>query len=376
MENAAELFVPTAPSLTDRECELLNRAREIADTLLEPNAEKVDESNEFPWANIEALGAAGLAGVTTPEKWGGAGATGTFQREFTEILAAACGTTYFIFTQHLGSCGQIANSGNAVLQELLPDMAAGQHYVGVGFGHLRRPEPMLIAEPIEGGWLLTGTAPYVTGWPMLSAIIFGATLPDGRHIYLYAPALLGDTLHVSEPLPLCAMNASATVEVYVNDLYVPEEHFIRYSSREEMAKGDTNGIAAAVGPPLGCAVGSLKNLRQTAQKRAHLTYIAEVADKLEAEIIACRTECRRWAEGPKDIPEYKPNALKARAWAIELSVRAAQMAVTAASGGANSLHHPAQRRFREAMFYGLIQQTGDIMAVTLARLARSPEDYA
>jgi hypothetical protein len=46
------------------------------------------------------------------------------------------------------------------------------------------------------------------------------------------------------------------------------------------------------------------------------------------------------------------------------------MTVTASSGAANGLDHPAQRRFREAMFYTLTAQTSDIMAATLARVRR------
>ena len=371
MENAAELQSSDTPALTDNDNALWAAAQEIADTQLEPNAEKLDQGQLPLRYNLDALAAAGLVGVTTPAEWGGAGASGAFQREFTEILTAACGTTWFTVTQHLGSCGQIASSVNPSLRErFLRDMAAGRHYVGVGFGHLRRPQPMLRAEPVPGGWRLTGVAPWVTGWPLLSGVIYGATLPDERHLYVYAAAQESDALRSSPPLPLCAMNASATTEVELNNLFVPEEDFVRYSSREEMAKGDEAGIAGVVHPPLGCARGSLKLLRQLAAKRKNLSAIEDAANALENEIAACRAEARRWAESPKNIPEYKPGALNARAWSIELAVRAAHMTVAAASGGANSLDHPAQRRFREAMFYTLTAQTSDIMGATLERLSR------
>jgi alkylation response protein AidB-like acyl-CoA dehydrogenase len=163
----------------------------------------------------------------------------------------------------LGSCSQIAGSENPSLRErYLRDMAAGRHYVGVGFGHLRRPEPMLRAEPVSdrgGGWILNGVAPWVTGWPFLSGVIYGATLPDNRHLYVYIAAEESDTQISSPPLPLCAMNGSATTEVRLNQRFVPETDFVRYSTREAMAKGDEGGIAGAVHPPLGCARGSLNS---------------------------------------------------------------------------------------------------------------------
>ncbi len=348
---------------------------EIADTVLEPRAEAVDQSGQPPAENLRALANVGLVGVTTPLEWGGQACSGTFQREYTEIVAAACGTTWFVLTQHLGACSMLAGSSNPALREqYLRSMAAGNHYVGVGFGHLRRPDPMLRATPTKGGWILNGVAPWVTGWPLLKGVVYGAVLPDTedgdqKHVYVYVEATESATQHSTPPLPLCAMNSSATTEVYLEDHFMPEEQFVKYSSRAEMMRGDENGIA---GPPahiLGCARGSLKQLRAIAAKRPALTAIADAADSLASEIDTCRAECLRWASvTDKKDPEYKPNALKARAWAIEIGVRAAHAALTASGGAANSLDHPAQRRFREAMFYTLTAQTADIMGATLQRL--------
>jgi alkylation response protein AidB-like acyl-CoA dehydrogenase len=366
---------PGLGGLSDDECELLARAQHVADTVLGPRAEETDRSSDPPADNLRRLAEAGLLGVTTPREWGGSGCSGTFMRAFTERLTAACGTTWFTLTQHLGACGMLAGSENPSPRErFLRDMAAGRHLVGVGFGHLRRPQPMLRAEPVSsGGWRLTGVSPWVTGWPILDGVVYGATLPDERHLYVYVPAEESDALRSSPPLPLCAMNGSATTEVRFESHFVPGENFVKYSSRDEMARGDTHGIAGAVSPPLGCARGSVKSLRATAEKR-RLGFLREAADALDAEINACRAEAFRWADGPKDTPDYKPGALKARAWAIELAVRAAHAAVASASGAANSLDHPAQRRFREAMFYTLIAQTGDVMAATVARLTAQKTD--
>lgn len=370
MESSSELQGDGgSDALPADEQELLDRLRQIADTLLEPRAEVVDQSAEPPIENLRALAQAGLVSVTTPRTFGGLGCSGAFMREYTEILTAACGTTWFVLTQHLGTCGMFAASANPSLRErFVADMAQGRHWVGVAFGHLRRPQPMLRAEEVSGGgYCLNGVAPWVTGWPLLAGVVYGATLPDDRHVYLYAPAEESDAMRPSPPLPLCAMNASATTEVRLTNLFVPEENFVKFSSREEMARGDTQGIAGAVSPPLGCARGSLRLLRSLSEKRP-IPAITEAADALEAEIAACRADARRWSEGPKDTPEYKPGALRARAWAITLAVRAAHMAVAASSGGANSLDHPAQRRFREAMFYTVIAQTTDTMAATLEQL--------
>jgi len=77
--------------------------------------------------------------------------------------------------------------------------------------------------------------------------------------------------------------------------------------------------------------------------------------------------CAAWvAQGT----EAGKGGVEARAWAIDLGIRAAQASFVAASGGANALTHPAQRRCREALFYSLYQQTGDILSASVTRLAQ------
>ena len=369
MESSAELMQPLSVPLPS-EVPLLQTLKQITDDFIEPRAEAVDQGKGSVGENLDAMAKVGLVGVTTPVEYGGKGASGAFQREFTEILTAACGTTWFVLTQHLGACGMLAGSENPTLRErYLSDMASGSHYVGVGFGHLRRPQTMLTARRVEDGYLLNGVAPWVTGWPLLSGVVFGATLEDNRHVYLYSSTQEGDTLSSTAPLPLCAMNATATTEVTLRNHFVPERDWIKFGSREQMAEGDRLGIAGAVHPALGCARGSLRTLQRTAEQRK-IPAMAAAAEALEREIASCRQNARIWAEFDKTAPEYEAGALQVRAWAIELAVRAAHMSVTAGSGGANSLDHPAQRRFREAMFYTLTAQTGAILTATLERLTQ------
>lgn len=364
---------------------VLDTTRMVGETVLGPNAVSADRA-PGPWLpNYEALAEHGLLGLTLPEEWGGLNASGAVQREFTEILASHCGVTTFVQAQHHGPSRMIYACPNEVLkQRLLPELASGKMLCAVSFAHLRRPgPPVLTAEPVKGGVRLSGTAPWVTGWGLMNQVVFGATLPDSRFIYVWAPAkrsdfpeLFSEIAHeddpgemtVSEPLPLCAMNASATVEIKLNRVFIPEAHFLQNSDRQTMQMNDRKGVLGATPMPLGCTSASIRVMCQAAETRG-LAAAQKAASAFESEWKEVREQIGYWNDLADD-DQFFVNAVRVRAWCIELGVRAAHAAVTASSGSANSLNHPAQRLLREAMFYTIQAQTRDVLEATLERLTR------
>lgn len=364
--------------------EIIETARTVADCVIGPNAQATDQGVEPNRTNFRALAEAGLLGMSLPREVGGLDASGQAQREVTEILASYCGVTTFTQAQHHGPSRMILNGPNEHLKRrLLPDLASGRQLCGVSFAHLRRPgPPVLRATPVAGGYRLDGSAPWVTGWGLMNQFVFGATLPDERFVYLWLPpdrSLFSDmfaeanppdsdwgSLQASAPLPVCAMNASATVVIDFVGQFVPEAHRLSFSDRETMRQNDRNGVLGATAMPIGCAQGSVRLLFETAERRG-LTAIARAAasfrsqvDEIRAEIAECNTQV--------GSPGFFERAVRLRARVIALAVRAAHAAITANSGSANSLSHPAQRLYREAMFYTVQAQTHEVMDSTLALL--------
>ena len=361
---------------------ILTAARCVAENVLLPAAQESDRAAEPNRANFQALAKAGLLGLTLPEAFGGLNASSAVQWEYTQILAAACGVTTFVQAQHHGPSRMIANAQNAELKNaVVSDLATGKTMCGISFAHLRRPAPPILrATETPEGFRLEGTAPWVTGWGVISQVVFGAELPNGRFVYvwsplerkdfadLFAPIAEGGTLTASEPLPLCAMNASGTVEIFLDNWFVPREHCLSYSDRDTLRRNDRNGVLNAASMSIGCASASLRVLSETAEKR-NLPTIRAAAESLAREFSEVRAQIMDWNTRTAE-PEFFENAIRLRAWIIEFGVRAAHAAVCANSGAANSLSHPAQRLLREAMFYSIQAQTSDVMAATLERLTR------
>jgi alkylation response protein AidB-like acyl-CoA dehydrogenase len=397
-ESADAVGLPTEAASTlhyEDEAAIIAAARQVGETILGPNAEITDQGAGPNRENFRALADAGLLGLTIPRAYGGLDVSGTTQREVTETLASYCGVTTFTQAQHHGPSRMIYNGPNEALKaRVLPELASGRMMCAISFAHLRRPgPPVLSATAVEGGYRVNGLAPWVTGWGLMNQGVFGATLlgeqpaevGNDRFVYFWLPAdrtefadLFADAhpsdgdwgrMTASAPLPLCAMNASATVELSFDNRFVPAAHRLSESNRETMRRNDRNGVLGATVMPLGCAAGSLRLLCTVAERR-NIPAISRTAAALGREWQETRAEIQEW-NGRNGDPEFCAHAVRLRAHVIELGVRIAHAAVAATSGAANNRSNPAQRLFREAMFYTVQAQTFEVMDATLELLERA-----
>lgn len=115
---------------------LLARTQELADTLLAPDAARVDQA-EVPARHLDAIRQAGVLGVSAPEAYGGADASDAVAREIQEILAGACGSTWFVQTQHHTPVRMLAKSRLPVRERLLRPLASGELLAGIAYAHVR-----------------------------------------------------------------------------------------------------------------------------------------------------------------------------------------------------------------------------------------------
>lgn len=347
---------------------------ELAERFRE-RAEATDQSgpaNANLRENIRLLADAGYFGAGIPVAFGGLGLSEETRIECTMRIAGACGVTAFTQTQlHSGGAFVGGAHDEDVKRELLPQFASGKILCGVAFSHLRRPGPPAVrVRKADGGYVIDGEAPWVTGWSLLDSFILGATAEDGCLFYFYVPIPPAQaSLVASEPMRLAAMDASDTVRVTVRDLFAPERYLLYQLEPNSLRRRDYCGITGHSWQPLGCARGSVELLRSlAAQNRPTLE---SIADALGAEIKQCRDEAIYWNASRADEPEYKDRALAARATAIDLGLRAAGAAIAATGGRAHLLTNPAQRRLREAGFYSTLALTPDVQTALLENYAHA-----
>ncbi|WP_330251994.1 acyl-CoA/acyl-ACP dehydrogenase [Nocardia sp. NBC_00565] len=346
----------------------IERAQYLADEVFAPAADAVDREGRIPGAHFDLLAEYGFYGATmsaasrSDSMRGGGRETGRADVDIStftqvgEILVAGCLTTTFVWAQHLGVARRVANSPNLELRErLTEDLRHGRVRAGVTYAGAN-DQPGLTAHRVEGGYVLDGTAPFVTGWGLVDIIGVMARAADDENalISVLVPAESGPAVH-AEPLPLIAADASNTVTLTVDGLMVPDS---AVENRISLRNFHATFILAA------WRNGALA-LGLVRRCLGELADLGVDTTALAAESARIRTELDDALSGQSDI-------YVARARASELAVRAAAALVTAIGSAAVTRGNRAERSLREATFTLVFGSRPAIRTALLDRLTRTP----
>ncbi len=115
---------------------VLDQFRRVAETVIKPNAARLDRDGAFPADNIAALRALGANAMFIPEAYGGAPVSYRLYLEVVKILAEACAATAIVWSTTFNGLKSLIDLGTDEQQRrLLPRIAAG------GLGALGITEP-------------------------------------------------------------------------------------------------------------------------------------------------------------------------------------------------------------------------------------------
>jgi alkylation response protein AidB-like acyl-CoA dehydrogenase len=308
------------------------------------DAEAVDAADAVPEEHLRGLADAGLYGIFAPAEVGGLG-LGAEVGLVIEELASACLASTFVWLQHLRLLGAMLDPGTpaALRQALLPAVVSGDVRGGVALTGLLPGPPRLTARPVDGGWLLDGEAPWVSGWGVVDLLVTVARGPEDTAVTLLMDAREQQGLTAARQR-LAAANASATVQLSFDGVFVPDGRLVDQrpydpvAAQSEGLRGN-GSLALGVGRRCCALIG---------------------ASPLDDELDACRAELD--AADTEGMPA-------ARAHASEFAARAAHYLAVRRGSRSALAGDDAERLAREAGFLLVFGSRPAIKDALLGRFA-------
>ncbi|SES23499.1 Acyl-CoA dehydrogenase, N-terminal domain [Streptomyces sp. yr375] len=323
---------------------LVTAARRLADDVLAPHAEQVDQG-EVPAGHLAEIRRSGLLGLNAPREYGGAAAPGAVARETAEILAGACCSTWFVQAQHHTPVLTLARSESPARERLLGRLATGELLSGVAYAHLRtHPRIPVRATRDRGGWRFDGTVPWYTGWGLNDVLLLAGVTDADEALFAFAQARDQPGLRASPPMRLAALTAARTVSLHLDGLWLPEEAVAlrtphhTWSTTDRLKTVNTNPAVFGI-------------------TEAALTLLDETtAPPLRARLTDVRREA--YALADEAAPhEHLAERLALRTQAYEVMQATTTAAVVTGGGRSMLLTNKAQRLAREALFLMVQAQT-------------------
>jgi len=304
----------------------VDRARELAARVFAPAAMQVEAAHRVPPEHLDLLAAEGFYGLAGPREAGGLDVPFPAACRIIEVLAGACLSTTFVWMQHHGVVRALAGTDNAALrQRMLGPLCRGERRAGVALAGLLPGPPRLRARATEGGYVLDGTSPWVTGWDYLDTLHVAARQDDGTIVWavLDVPEPLSIT---EEPLAMVAVMASSTVQLRFAGHPVPQDRVTGTLPLEQWPSRDAAALRANGSLALGLTARCCELIGP---------------GPLDEQLARCRTA----------LDTADPDAMpRARAAACELALRATAALIVTQGSGAILADHDAQRLAREALF--------------------------
>jgi isovaleryl-CoA dehydrogenase len=248
--------------------EVRNQVRRFARERIAPRAEEIDRSNEFPRDLWPELGAAGLLGITVPERWGGANLGYLAHIIVMEEISRASGSVGLSYGAHSNLCmNQIMLNGNdAQRDRYLPPLVEGVHV-----GALAMSEPgagsdvvgmTLRAEKRSTAYALTGSKMWITNGPDADVVVVYAKTdpaagPRGITAFIVEKGYAGFT--TAQKLDKLGMRGSSTSELVFDNCLVPAENVLGQLNGgvRVLMKGLDYERAVLGGGPLGLMAAAL-----------------------------------------------------------------------------------------------------------------------
>lgn len=371
-------------ALTEEQLTFKALARDFLDKEVVPYRAAWDRAESVDITLVPKLGELGFFGLTIPEEYGGLGGDYITYCIGMEELGRADSSVRGIVSVSMGLVGKVILSHGTEAQKLewLPPIATGAKLACFG---LTEPDTGSDAANLktravrEGGdYVLNGQKMFITNatWSDLCLVFArtGGPGPKGVSAFLVPTDTPGfETREIKGKLGL---RGQATAEVYLTDVRVPESARLGEEGQgfaiamHSLDKGRVSVGAGCVGIIQGClesVVQYSKDRHQFGRSLASFQLIQDMIADMSVDADAARLLVWRAADLIERGQPFGVEASKAKYFASEAAVRAANLAIQAFGGYGYIDEYPVQKYMRDARVMTLYEGTSQVQKLLIGR---------
>ncbi|GAA5003816.1 acyl-CoA dehydrogenase family protein [Streptomyces hyderabadensis] len=348
----------------------------IIEEIVAPAASGTDSEGAFPSDAVDALGAAGVLGLTVPAPYGGGGLGPGAATDVVRNLATACSSTAMVVTMHYAATAALTATGR---EDVLREIGAGRHLTTLAFSesgsrsHFWQPVSTATADGEEV--VLDARKSWVTSARHADSYVWSSRplAADGPMSLWTVPAGK-DGLSLPGRFDGLGLRGNESLPVHADGVRV---------ARTDLLGEDGAGLDIALTAVLpwflllsaSCGVGLAQAV--TAATAEHLTGTRlEHLDQSLAQQLPSRAKLARMriqtdrtgalvADAVAAVDGGRADAqllvLEAKAAADETAAEVADLAMSACGGAAFRKELPIERRFRDSRAARVMAPTTDAL---------------
>jgi alkylation response protein AidB-like acyl-CoA dehydrogenase len=371
-------------SLNDDQKSFKKLAREFLDNEVVPYRAEWDRVESVDTAIIPKLGEIGFFGLTIPEEYGGIGGDYITYCIGMEELGRADSSVRGIVSVSMGLVGKVILSHGTEQQkrEWLPGIAAGTK---LGCFGLTEPDTGSDAGNLStravrdgGDYVISGSKIFITNgtWADVCLVFARTGGPGPRGVSAFLVPTDTPGFERKEIKGKLGLRGQATAELSFDDVRVPASAMLGEEGQgfkvamHSLDKGRVSVAAGCVGIIQGClesVVAYSQERRQFGRQLASFQLIQDMIADISVDADAARLLTWRAADLVERGEPFGLEASKAKLFASEAAVRAANLAIQAFGGYGYVDEYPVQKYMRDARVMTLYEGTSQIQKLLIGR---------
>jgi alkylation response protein AidB-like acyl-CoA dehydrogenase len=371
-------------TLTEEQQSFRTLARDFLDREAVPHRVEWDRRESIDLAILPKMAEIGFFGLTIPEEYGGLGGDYVTYVLAMEELGRADSALRGIVSVSNGLVGKsiLGFGTEEQKQEWLPRIATA---TALGCFGLTEPDVGSDAGNLTtrarhdgSDWVLDGQKLFITNgtWADV-ALIFARTGGDGpRGVSAFLVPTDTKGFEAREIKGKLGLRGQATAELFLTECRVPESALLGEPGQgfkiamSSLDKGRVSVAASCVGIVQGCleiAVEYATTRTQFGRPIAGFQLVQDMIADISVDADAARLLVWRCADLIERGAEFRTAASKAKLFASEAAVRAANLAIQVHGGAGYVDEYPAEKYLRDARVMTLYEGTSQIQKLLIGR---------